>query len=255
MGVVDLALVRFSLRQALGRHRLGRWAFLGFLVVLPALVALVVLEAGRWDPELAREWADREFRQQFLRGLFEGVQLPLLFPLIVLLLMVPALREEIDGDTLPYLWIAPLSRGAIVLSKFVGAWVGAVLLVGMSTVLAAAVAVPDAAVLGKLLLAALPGAAAYGALFLLLGVWVPRALLGGIAYVIGWEELFSRVSEAASQLSVRHYAVAVERALLGEPSDVTLGTALGVLLGLTVVALVLAVWRFAQMEFPGGEEA
>ena len=256
MGIVNLALVRFSLRQALGRHRLGRWAFLGFLAVLPALVALIVLEAARFDPRLAQEWAESEFRWRFLRGLFESVQLPLLFPLMVLLLMAPALREEIDGDTLPYLWLTPLSRGTIVLSKFIGALVGTALLVELSTALATAVVVPDGEILGRLLPAALPGAVAYGALFLLLGVWTSRALLWGIAYVIGWEELFSRISEAASKLSVRHYAVAVERALLGKPGDVavdaTWATALGVLLGLTVGALALAAWRFAQMEFPGG---
>ena len=255
MGIIEFSLVRFTLRQAFGRHRLGRWVFLGFLTVLPALIVLVVLQAGRFEPELSQGLADREFRVAFLRGLFEGFQLPLLYPLIALLLVVPALREEIDGGTLPYLWLKPLSREAIVFSKYVGALLGALSLAVLSTALGAALLLPEGPLLGRLVLVTLVALPAYGALFFVLSVWTQRALLLGLVYVIAWEELFSRVSDAASRLSVRHYAVAVEQALLGEPSELSLGASLGVLLGLVGVLLALATWRFSQMEFPGGEEA
>ncbi len=255
MSILELSLVRFTLRQALGRHRPGRWVFLGFLAVLPALIVAVVLQAGRLDAELAQELADRELRVAFLRDLFEGFQLPLLYPLIALLLTVPALREEIDGDTLPYVWLKPLSRGAIVVSKYAGALLGALFLAGLSTAVGAALLLPEGSMVGRLVLATFAALPAYGALFLVLSVWTPRALLLGLVYVIVWEGLFSRISDAASQLSVRHYAVAVERALLGvgEPIEPSLGASLGVLLGLAVGLVALAAWRFSRMEFSGGE--
>lgn len=256
MRVVEFSLVRFTLRQAFGRHRLGRWIFLVFLAMLPALIGLVVLPAGRLDPGLAQELADRESRFAFLQGLFEGFQLPLLYPLIALLLMVPAVREEIDDDTLPYLWLKPLSRGTIVLSKYLGALLGTLFLTGLSTALGTALLLPEGPLLGRLVLATFAALPAYGALFFALSVWTPRALLLGLVYVIAWEELFSRISEAASQLSLRRYAVAVERALVEGSGEPSLGASLGVLLGLTAVLLAGAAWRLSQREFPGaGEEA
>lgn len=248
--MIHPAVLRLTLRQYLGSHRLGLWAFLLALGALAPSVAAVTLEVARLEPELNIEG----FREEFLMGLFTGFQLPLLYPIIALLLMSSALREEIQNETIPYLWLKPISRLSIVLSKYLGAIVIAVFVSGLSLMMTGRLLVSDWELIGNLLLTATVGLLAYGAFFFALSLVFERALIWGFLYILGWEELFSRISQAASQLSIRHYAENLGRELTGLPTDVALATSLGVLVGLTVVLLGIAIWRFRRMEFPGGGE-
>jgi len=250
-----LALMKLTLRQQLGRHRWGLWLFLLILAALPVFIAAVTLEALRFDSALRDSVSALDVKRELLIGFFRDFQLPLLYPLIALVLMAGALREEIQNDTIAYLWLKPIPRGLIVFAKYSGTMVGIWGLVGLSVLATGALLVPSGKLLGALLLTAGVGLLAYGALFFALSVWVERPLLWGFAYVLGWEEAFSRISSAASQLSVRHYAQGLLSALMeGSHGGVSPGAALGVLLGITAVALTVASWRFSRMEFPGGEE-
>jgi ABC-type transport system involved in multi-copper enzyme maturation permease subunit len=231
------------------------WLFLLILVALPVFIAAVTLEALRFDPALRGNLSMLEVQRELLMRLFRDFQLSLLYPLIALVLMAGALREEIQNDTIAYLWLKPIPRGLIVLAKYSGTTLGIWGLVGLSVLATGALLAPSGKLLGALLLTAGMGSLAYGALFFALSVWVERPLLWGFAYVLGWEESFSRISSAASQLSVRHYAQGLLSALTESSNgNVSLSLALGVLLGLAVVTLAAAAWRFARMEFAGGEE-
>ena len=249
-----LALIKLTLRQQLGRHRWGLWLFLLILAALPVFIAAVVLETLRFDSALESSMSALDLKRELLMGLFRDFQLPLLYPLIALVLMAGALREEIQNDTIAYLWLKPIPRGLIVLAKYSGTMLGVLGLMGLSVLATGALFAPSGKLLGALLLTAGIGLLAYGALFFALSVWVERPLLWGFAYVLGWEEAFSRISPAASQLSVRHYAQGLLSVFTENSNgDISLGAALGVLLGIAAVALAAAAWRFSRMEFPGPE--
>jgi len=252
MGLI--ALARLTWRQILGRHRLGLWIFLCVLGALPVLAVAVILASAQFDSSLQQRVLTEEFRTGLLRILFDYLQLPLLYPAIALLLAATSLREEIQNETIIYLWIKPLSRATLVISKYAVALLATLVLSGLSALVTGALLVSDWASVGKFLFVIVMALPAYGALFFALSVISDRALIWGFVYVLGWEELFSRISSAASQLSIRHYAENLERALFGLPSEISLETCLGVLLVLVALLLGLAIWRFSRMEFSGAEE-
>lgn len=248
------ALIGLALRRQLGRHRWGLGLFLLGLALLPTLIGVLTLKAHEINPVL-----EAPDGREVLLGIFRDLQFPLLYPLIALVLMAGALRDEIQHDTIAYLWLKPLPRGALAAATWAGALLGIWALVGLSTLLAGAALAPPTdretvGLIGKLLLVAGVGTLAYGALFFALGVWVERPLLWGFAYLLGWEEVFSRVSPTASRLSVRHHVQGLFNRLVegeGASPDPSLGTAVAALVGVAVVALAIAGWRFSRMEFPG----
>lgn len=249
-----LALMQLTLRQSVGRHRWGLVVFLVILALLPVFISAITLEISRLDPDLRRDLSQEATRLAFLQGLFGGFQLPLLYPILALILMGATLREEIQNDTIPYLWMKPLPRAAILGSKYAGVVLVALVIAEASVIATGALLTGDGGVLGAFALSAALALLAYGALFLALSLWVDHALLWGFAYLLGWEEIFSRISNAVSQLSIRHYAQRLSEALLGQEPDVSWGVSAGVLLGITIGLLALSVLRFSRMEFPGGGE-
>lgn len=251
--MISTVLLRLTVRQLLGWHRLGMLLFLCVMSALPVLVVAVALASAQFDLDLQRQFVSEEFRMDFLKSLFDFFLLPLLYPTIALLLTATVLREEIQNETIIYLWVKPLSRAAILISKYTVALLLVLLFSGLSLLITGAILVNGWALIANLLLAIAVALMAYGAFFFTMSTVLDRALIWGFAYVLGWEGLFSRISSAASQLSIRHYAENLERGLLGLPSDVSLGTSLGVLLGLTVALLGISVWRFSRMEFTGSE--
>ncbi len=251
--MIPTALLRLALRQLFGWHRLGLLLFLCALSALPVVVVAVTLASAQFDPDLRQEFMSEEFRATFLKVLFDFFLSPLLYPAIALLLTATILREEIQNETIIYLWTKPLARGAIVISKYVVAVLGALVFCGLSFLIMGSILINDINFIGKLLLTVVLALLAYGAFFLALSTFFDRALLWGFAYVLGWEESFSRISSAASQLSIRHYAENLEATLLGLSTDVSLGASVAVLLGLAIVFVGVASWRFSRMEFASSQ--
>lgn len=247
--MIDGTLLRLTVRQYLGVHRLGLLIFLLVLTALPLIVAASFYSVARWDPQLPLAAPD------FARRLFSGFQLPLLYPVITLILTATAAREEIQNGTISYLWLKPLPRTSIVASKFLGAF-SIALALSVSSLAASLLVLSDAWSLFPEQAVALGVALfAYGALFFLLGTLFDRGLIWGFVYLLAWEESFSRVSPAASQLSIRHYAESLQQGLLGGRVELSPETSLAVLLALGVAFLILSGWRFSRLEFAGEGEA
>jgi ABC-2 type transport system permease protein len=176
----------------------------------------------------------------------------------------------VEDHTLVYLTLRPIARTAIVIAKYVAAAVIVIPLVEISVVtmgeIASRKAAPpqDLALLAvdtgntaaSLLLAGFGGAAAYLALFLLLGLLMPqRALLVGFVYVLLWEGIAAGLSTALSTLSVRRYVQGVldthlSNGALAQVASSTLSAG-GSALGLLIVvggALSLTTWRLRRMQ-------
>jgi|GEM_PF-280528 len=185
---------------------------------------------------------------------FRNLWAPTLLPIAVLLLATAAFGNELEDRTLPYLTLKPMSRARIVLEKWLATVAVAlpVLLLGLIAVTlvagrgpvetASRVAAPADLwpLLGAMAAATAAGVVLLSAVFLLVGLVIPRALLAGMVYIFAWESLLGRFLPGVQALSVRHAVESVFVGLLADP-NVTLDGAATVRGALTTVVVASAV--------------
>jgi len=240
------AIFSLSLRALLSGRR---WLLVAALDALLIVVALILALA-----------AHDESPQRYLVDLTRTLALPILLPFIALIFASEALGSEVEERTLVYLTLRPIPSWLIVLAKY-GACALVTLVAIWLALLPAFFALDGlhgpAALLPALLVGAGAGALAYAALFLLLGLLLRRALLIGAIYILLWETAIAALSTGAAHLSVRIYALAVVRGVLGNdaffPSDALaplpgLLTALLWLAVVSALALAVAAWRLRRVE-------
>jgi ABC-2 type transport system permease protein len=233
----------------LRQFRAGKaaWAAIGF-AALPILLAA-----------LYRVGASTEPASEALAGLYLILLAPTIVPLGALTLATTALGNEIEDRTLVYLALKPLARARIVLAKYAAALLGggAIFTLGAWLTWLVAGVGQDAALgwrsLLALLVAVVAGIAGYGALFLLISLIAPRALLIGIVYILIWETTLARFIASLRFASVRYYTTSLYARLLDNANasldgTARVGVALIVLVVLVVVTLGLATWRLSRMD-------
>ena len=233
----------------LRQFRAGKavWVTAGF-AALPILLAV-----------LYRSGTSTESPNGFLAAIYQNLLGPTILPLGTLILATTALGNEIEDRTLVYLTLKPLARVRILIAKYLAAIAvgGSLFVLGAwATWLVAAVGRSDAPGWGSLLAlvaAVVAGVIGYGALFLLISLIAPRALLIGIIYTLFWETTLARFIPALRYASVRYYAESLYARLLSDPALPTGDTArtitsVIVLAVLIVLALGLGTWRLYQMD-------
>jgi ABC-2 type transport system permease protein len=235
----QLPVTTVTLRQFTG----GRTARLALLLsLIPALFAVIYV---------ARPWGVTP--DSFLDNVFRELFMPTLLPIVVLLPATSAFGDELEDGTLPYLLMKPVTRLRLVLGKYLAAMLVALpaLLIGLTatTLLASRgqqveslwsrfVAMIGASTTATLLL---------GAVFLLVSLFVPRALLAGMIYVFVWESLLGRFLPGVRAISSREQAMLVFDGLWQGNHDQASRAALtmGVV---AAVSLLLAVWRLRRIQ-------
>ncbi len=106
--------------------------------------------------------------------------------------------------------------------------------------------------LWALLASATAGILAYAAVFLLVSLFVSRALLVGIVYALVWETLLTRYLAGLKVVSIRHYAESILVGMADDP-DIALKGATGVAASWIVIAFVtvacvlIATWRLRNL--------
>lgn len=247
--MLNLAILRFSLRQQLGRHRLFALFFLAVLATLPSLLAALII---RLIPLTEHAAMSESNRLALSLNFFENFMLAWIIPALVLLGGAMTLREEIRNQTIEYLYLKPISRITFVLSKFVGGMIvptGLALWgIGLLTAF-----LGDGRV-GVFLVSGASTVWAYGALFFALSLWHNRTVLWAFGYLVLWESFLFGLSQPASQLSIKRYALGLTHALLNRTSEPSVETSLTVLGIVILCALAFSVWRMRTMEFPGSTE-
>ena len=234
-----LPVTTLTVRQFTG----GRTARLTFaLSLIPALFAAIYV-ARPWDVSA----------NEFASDLFRELVAPTLLPIVVLLPATAAFGNELEDGTLPYLLMKPVSRLRLVLGKYAAVLVVTLpaLLVGLVVTTAIAAQGPDAVDLGRVL-GAMAGAAAaasalLGAVFLLVSLVVPRALLAGMIYIFAWESLLGRFLPGVQAISSREYALRVFNGILDDDLPLVSNAALTMLV-VAAICLLLAVWRLRSMQ-------
>jgi ABC-2 type transport system permease protein len=220
------------------------------ICAIPTLFA-VILRLALDEPTV------RDMRMVIGNGVYVGLFSSTLLPLAALVLSTSALGDEIEDKTLHYLALKPMSRLRIVIEKFIGT-----LLVTVPIAWIALVAVWLVISWGKLdatrdmlvpmLVSSFAGIAGFGALFMLISLYIPRALLAGIFYVFVWEATLSQFLPGIRTISIRHYMQSIFVRMVDDP-DITLdgvsrlSTASITIAVVVVISLLLAALRLRRM--------
>lgn len=238
------AVLAYTLRSCIGPRR-----WLGALV--PCAGALLFgLLAHALDST-----ASANFAQVATEGIFG-----LVVPIAALVIGDAVLGAEVRSGVLHFTWLSPTPLGLIVVGRWVGGCAAALATVVPACVLAALVAgVPEAA--GPVALAAFTGAMAYVAVFVAVGCVTRRAAVWSLAFVFFIERLLGAALTGIAQWSPMWEARNVFTNLAdGVPDDLLRdgipagGGAVVRLCIISVVALVVARWRLAQMKLSGAAD-
>lgn len=245
-------------RSLVSRRAVPLFLLVAMPLILMALRAIFLPEAERLDPTKATV----EFAEVFLFFLLRFI---VFFANAVI--FVRLFRGEILERSLHYTLLAPLRREVLVLGKYLGGLLAAVLLL-VPTICASyfLTYLPHGAsglhlmasssglsILFRYILIVVLACIAYGALFLLAGLYFKNPMVPALIF-LGWETLTPFLPAFLKSLSLVHYLVSFAPvpvslgafALLARP--VAWWLALLALLGVTVVLLVLATRVASKLE-------
>jgi ABC-2 type transport system permease protein len=236
---LNSVIIRLTLRAAVSRKRallLGAPAILliGFSALLKATA-----HGTSWPPVIL------------------GQVGYLVLALTALIVGGSVLGAEIEDGSIVHLLATPVSRRAVVLSKYVVAAGLTMTFAAVPEYLAGAIAAgPGSKLAVGLFVGALAGALVYNAVFVALtAAFSPsRALAIGLVYVLLWEGLLASLVPGVGLLSAEHYGLAVANSIAHNSTlnaHLTLGTGIGMGAVVTIVALVLAVNRLAAFSIKG----
>ena len=168
------------------------------LLPLPLLLVGLALLCRSYDVE-PTEWGT---------PVLVGLGLAVMLPVISLIVGTGVLGSEVDDGTIVHILTKPLPRRDIILAKL-GVAVG-VSAVTSAVPLFVAGVLADSARLGLgLAAAAVVGAAAYSAFFLLLSLLTRRPVLLGLLYILVWEGLLGRFVSGTRVLSIEQYVITI----------------------------------------------
>ncbi len=243
------------------RRRLrGATVLAALPVVLAAIVGLLKIADFDWlDPVQTRSvdilpWF---FVLWYLRALL--VVIPLLFG-------TSLISKEVEGETLAFLFVRPISRASILTGKFLGAWWSAsALLCGSFLVSALILLVADGFADAGEALVALPGylftlaigALAYTALFVIVGLVSRRPALVGLFLAFGWESAIPYLPGLIRNFTVRFHLTALmpdtglPTAVLGTLTIPPAASALVWLVLGSAVWVLASIVVFSRRDFTG----
>ena len=181
-----------TMRGLFGRRR----ALL--LLPLPLLLVGLALICRAYDVD----------PQQWGQAVVLGLGLAVVLPVIALIVGTGVLGSEVDDGTIVHILTKPLPRRDIILAKLlVAAGVSAV---ASAVPLFLAGLMADGVRFGLALsVAAVAGALAYSALFLLLSLVTRRPVLLGLVYILVWEGLLGRFVSGTRVLSIEQYVITI----------------------------------------------
>jgi ABC-2 type transport system permease protein len=235
LGPVFQAEYRLLLRSVATR---GRLLAVGALAVISILAAVVVALAGPDNPTRTAV------------GFVDG-SLSTLVPVAVLVFGAATLGDLVDDGSLVYLWLRPVPTWCHVAAAWAATVTIAVPLVGVPTLVAAALIDTGSGLVVGATAAIVVAITCYAALFVAAGIVIRRALPWGLAYILIWEGFVASAGETASRLAIRSYV----RSILSDRTgitlslgDFTLASAVVVPLVVTAGALALATRRLARSD-------
>ena len=267
-----LRIYHLSLGQMLWSRRT---VFMGLLVGGPVVVALILRALVAMDLMTARGVI--EGRSIVVDGpvifglMIWGFYLRLSVPLLGMFYGTALIADEVEDKTITYLFTRPVSRGAVLIGKYL-AYLGCTGLVVLPSVMVVFFLVVP--LLGGSIGAAFPsllkdlgllaiGLAVYGAVFALVGAWFKRPLLTGLVFIFLWEPIVVVVPGYMKRLTVSYYLQGLVPHAMPQDGVVTsilailqafdvMPSASTSLMGLLVIllgGLSLATWLVERREY------
>ena len=238
------AIVRYTLRSCFPAKR---WA----AILLPCAGALLfgLLTHAVDEP------AERAFANIAAEGIFG-----LVLPIAALVIGDSVLGSEVRAGTFHFTFLSPVPIWLIVLGRWIGGVIVALVTIAPSCALAAVVAgVPGDA--GPAFVAAAVGCVAYVAIFIAIGCLTRRTAVWSLAFVFFVERLLGSVLTGIAQLSPMWESRAIFVAWIedaphrlertGIPSG---GGAIVRLVIVSAVALAIANWRMSHLRLSGASD-
>jgi ABC-type transport system involved in multi-copper enzyme maturation permease subunit len=241
-----VAIVLYTLQSCVPPKR---W----FAVLLPCGGALLFgLLARAVDNFSTRE---RAFANVAAEGIFS-----LVMPIAALVIGDSVLGAEVRSGTFHFTWLSPTPTWQIVLGRWLGGSMVALVTIAPASALAAVVAgAPSLA--GPAFVAAAVGSVAYVALFIAIGCITRRTAVWSLAVVFLIERLLGAALTGIAQLSPTWESRAIFVGYLHDPPTRLIragipqgGSAIVRLVIVAVVALALANWRMAHMRLSGASD-
>lgn len=238
-----VAVVEYTLRACLP---VRRWlALVAVCLGAPLFGAMT----GLFDSPATRAFGD----------IAEHALFGLIVPLVCLVIGDAVLGADVRAGTFQLTWLSPVKFWIVALGRWLGGWLVALVTLVPAMALAAAFGgVSDA--VGPIVIATAAGAAAYIALFLMLGVLVRRSAIWALAVVLIGERLVGAELSGVGQLSPMWEA---EQTFAGlwDHGDRLLRDGMphgwsGVvrLAIVTAVCLAVATWRLGRMRPFSGDD-
>ena len=192
-------------------------------------------------------------------------------PLLGMFYGTALIADEVEDKTITYLFTRPVSRGAVLVGKYLAylACTGLVVLPSVMLVFFLVVPLQGGSIgtsfpdLVKDLALLAVGLAVYGALFALVGAWFKRPLLTGLVFVFLWEPTILFFPGYFKRLTVSYYIQGLVPHAM--PQDGVVGALLSILqaneivpsaaaslVGLVVIlagGLSLATWLVGRKEY------
>jgi ABC-type transport system involved in multi-copper enzyme maturation permease subunit len=227
-----------------------RW----FALLLPCLGALLfgllALAVNDHFPTM-----ERAFANVAAEGIFA-----LVMPIAALVIGDAVLGAEVRAGTFHFTWLSPTPTWQIVLGRWLGGSVVAIVTIAPASALAAVIAGSSSSA-GPAFVAAAIGSVSYIALFIAIGCITRRTAVWSLAIVFLVERLLGAALTGIAQLSPTWESRAIFLGYLDDPPARLIrsgipqgGGAVVRLLIVTVVALVVADWRMARMRLSGAAD-
>jgi ABC-type transport system involved in multi-copper enzyme maturation permease subunit len=184
----------------------------------------------------------------------------LMMPIAALIIGDSVLGAEMRGGTFHFTWLSPTPAWQIVLARWTGGAAVALVTIAPAAALAAVVAnAPESA--GPAFLAAAVGGASYIAVFIAIATVTRRTAVWSLAFVFLVERLLGAALTGIAQLSPTWESRAIFLGSLDDVNDgvvrhgIPVGGAAVVQLAIvTVVVLLIAVWRLGHIRFSGATD-
>ena len=240
-----VAILLYTLRSCIPPKR---WA----AILLPCAGTLVFASLAYAIPH---QTTGRAFANVAAEGIFG-----LLVPIAALVIGDAVLGAEVRAGTFHFTWLTPVPTWQIVLGRWLGGSLVALVTIAPSCAVAAVVAgTPSSA--GAAFLAAAVGSISYVAIFIAIGCLTRRTAVWSLALVFLVERLLGAALTGIAQLSPTWESRAI---FVGYVHDVPArlvrkgipqgGSAVIRLLVVTAIVLAIANWRMRHMRLAGASD-
>jgi ABC-2 type transport system permease protein len=236
--VINPVVLRLTIRATMGRKRALIFGIAPFIMIIVSALLKLEAQSPVWPPE-------------FL-GVFGFT---VVVPLTALIIGTSVLGAEIDDSSVISLLATPIRRSTVVLTKFVAATIITVCFAAVGEYLSGAIATgPGSKLAIGLLAGAVAASIVYNALFVMLSVITSRAIAVGLLYLLVWEGLLGSLVGGVRLLSVDQYALGIANSVAHESqlnAHLTVGTAIGMGVVVTCLALIFAAVRLRSFSLKG----